>query len=74
MRMAQTRGGKRVWRMWSSSTKGCASFFVSDGVLRRIGIKGEAYNHEDPEGIVEEDYRGGHEHGEADESVELERS
>lgn len=22
MRMAQTRGGKRVWRMWSSSTKG----------------------------------------------------
>jgi hypothetical protein len=22
MRMAQTRGGKKFWRMWSSSTKG----------------------------------------------------
>ena len=30
-----------------------------------------AYNHKDPEGVVEEDYRGGHEHGEADEAVEL---
>lgn len=32
------------------------------------------YYHEDPEGVVEENYRGGHEHGEANESVELERS
>ena len=29
--------------------------------------------HEDPEGVVEENYRGGHEHGEADKSVELGR-
>lgn len=32
---------------------------------------GLAYNHKDPEGVVEEYYRGGHEHGEADEAVEL---
>lgn len=25
MRMAQTRGGKKLWREWSSSTKGCYS-------------------------------------------------
>jgi hypothetical protein len=29
------------------------------------------YHQEGPDGVVEEDHRGGHEHGEADEFVEL---
>jgi hypothetical protein len=30
MRIAQTRGGKRAWSGWSSSTNGCESLLATD--------------------------------------------
>lgn len=41
MRMAQTRGGKKFWRGWSESTKGCCLLLAgAEEVSRRIGGEG----------------------------------
>lgn len=78
MRIAQTRGGKKFWRGWSESTKGFffVLLLVSAAVVMKRGEvgkreRGEKYHHQGPDGVVEKDDRRGHEHGEADEFVEL---
>lgn len=61
MRIAQTRGGKRVWIGWLESTKGCEEKWelgcccdmVLDGVCGCF-----TYEEERPDGVVEEDGAG----------------
>lgn len=70
MRMAHTRGGKKFWSGWSSSTKGWAC--VSCGQAQCFRGRGRGTDHQEcPDGVVEEDGGGDHQHGEADEFVEL---
>lgn len=85
MRTAQTRGGKKFWRGWSESTKGWGWFgrvsyadpnysCPAPGRAREVPFiwgLGTAYHEQRPEGVVEEDDRGGHEHGDAHEFVKL---
>lgn len=61
IRIAQTRGGKRSWSGWPSSTNGCytvSGYGIEDRGLereRRAGsVGGRAYNKQCPDGIVEE--------------------
>lgn len=39
--------------------------------VARLGARGESYHEKGPDGVVEKDDRGGHEHGEANDLVEL---
>lgn len=78
MRTAQTRGGKKFWRGWSESTKGCDGCVLATHCCcccccqKRGPFQGAIIYHEQgPEGVVEEDDRGGHEHGDAHEFVKL---
>lgn len=81
-RMAQTRGGKRLWRGWSASTKGCTRVVLVEAgggtMRRRQGSGGSTrdarcttYHSQRPDGVVDEDEGGGQKHGEADEFVKL---
>lgn len=85
MRMAQTRGGKKFWRGWSESTKGCGQggeYCVNELVPKILYTMGEraasfffyiyiTYHEQSPEGVVKENNRGSHEHGGAYEFVKL---
>lgn len=81
MRIAQTRGRKKFCRGWSSSTKGCDTvsqrggclFFTGNDALELL-VEGEevyAYHQKRPNGIIQKNDGGGHEHGETDKLVKL---
>jgi len=67
MRMAQTRGRKSEWRMWSSSTKGCIESVCVPG--RNDHTK--AYHEQSPDSVVDEDGSRCDEHAEAYEAIGL---
>lgn len=79
IRMAQTRGGKKFWRGWSESTKGCACVSGHENAKSTCGRgrgggkskKELTYHEQSPEGVVEKDERGSHKHGDAYEFVKL---
>lgn len=73
MRTAQTRGGKKFWRGWSESTKGWEVVLVTrwSNLSESSGVQLFIYHEQGPEGVVEEDDRGGHKHGDAHEFVKL---
>jgi hypothetical protein len=75
MRIAQTRGRKKLWRKWSSSTNGCEGQYTKrwESVTYRTGARGVegAYHEQCPDGVVDEDGGCCNEHAEAHETVEL---
>ena len=68
IRMAQTRGGKKSWRGWLVSTKGCA---ICQSLSPQAQRWSKTYHQQRPDRVVEKHDGGGHEHGEANESVQL---